>query len=131
MSRLKFLLILATALFSCSSFMGCEKDNDGTASGDFASQIEGVYSGQLMLNNNVLQDAYIVTVRRIKSTVVEVYADFYSDGSENYNVEYINGQYHLKSETSGSVTITVVGKNINISFLNSNKSMTTYFGTRD
>lgn len=84
-----------------------------------------------MLNNKVIEDAYIVTIRRIKSTVVEVYADFYSDGSENYNVEYVNGQYHLKSETSSNVTINVVGKNINISFLNSNKSMTTYFGTRD
>ena len=58
-------------------------------------------------------------------------AAFYSNGEENYNITYQNGQYIFESESSVNITITVTGKAINISFLNKDGSITNFNGVRD
>lgn len=112
--------------------VSCSNDDDkDPANQDYAEQVSGVYTGQLSVNNTVIQDAYVVRVNRISSTVVQVSANFFEDGFENYNVSYENGQYILSSASSYNITIVILGQNMTISFLNGNGSMTTFNGSKD
>ena len=130
MNRFKFLLTLAFAVISCVSFVSCSKDDDDNLNQDMASQVAGVYTGKLTVNEEVIADAYVVTVTRISSSVVSVSAKFLNE-SENYNIVYENGQYKFKSETINNINIVVTGKNINVSYLTNGGWMANFFGTRD
>lgn len=130
MNRFKFLLTLAFAVISCVSFVSCSDDDDDNLNQDMASQVAGVYTGQLTVNEEVIADAYVVTVTRISSSVVSVSAKFL-DEDENYNIVYENGQYKFKSATINNINIVVTGKNINVSYLTLGGWMANFFGTRD
>ena len=132
MKTMKFLPMLLITLAMSICMVSCSDDDDkDPANQDYAEQGSGVYTGQLSVNNTVIQDAYVVRVSRISSTVVQVSAEFFEDGHENYNVSYENGQYILSSASSYNITIVVLGHNMTISFLNGNGSMTTFNGTKD
>lgn len=124
-SILCFLLATNIAFTSCSSKEEVEEISD------YATQVQGVYTGKLYVDNTVIEDPYYITIARISSTVVTVAAEFYDDGMENYNVEYSNGQYYLRSDTSSGITITINGKNITINFLNNAGTMTSFYGKKD
>ncbi|MBR2006808.1 MAG: type IV secretion protein Rhs [Alistipes sp.] len=130
MNRFKFLLTLAFAVISCVSFVSCSDDDDDNLNQDMASQVAGVYTGKLTVNDEVIEDAYVVTVTRISSSVVSVSAKFLNE-SENYNIVYENGQYKFKSATINNINIVVTGKNINVSYLTNGGWMANFFGTRD
>lgn len=129
MNRFKFLLTLVFAVISCVSFVSCSDDDDNLNQ-DMASQVAGVYTGKLTINDEVIEDAYVVTVTRINSSVVSVSAKFLNE-SENYNIVYENGQYKFKSATINNINIVVTGKNINVSYLTNGGWMANFFGTRD
>lgn len=120
-----FLLAINVGFTSCSS------DKETEEISDYGAQVSGVYTGKLYVDNDVIEDPYYITISRIASTVVTVAAEFYEDGSENYNVEFENGQYTLISDTSTGITITISGKNITINFLNNAGSMTSFKGRKD
>lgn len=130
MNRFKFLLTLAFAVISCVSFVSCSDDDDDNLNQDMASQVAGVYTGKLTINDEVIEDAYVVTVTRINSSVVSVSAKFLNE-PENYNIVYENGQYKFKSATINNINIVVTGKNINVSYLTNGGWMANFFGTRD
>lgn len=112
-------------------FTSCGSDDEVEEITDYASQVSGVYTGKLLVDNVVIEDPYYITITRISSTVVTVTAEFYDDGIENYNVEYSNGQYYLRSDTSSGISITINGKNITVNFLNNAGTMTTFNGKKD
>lgn len=112
-------------------FTSCSSKEDVEEISDYAAQVQGVYTGKLYVDNDVIEDPYYITIARISSTVVTVTAAFYDDGMENYNVEYSNGQYYLRSDTSSGITITINGKNITINFLNNAGTMTSFYGKKD
>lgn len=131
MKTIKYYSYLLLMLIASINLIGCSSDDDTEVVADYASQVAGVYTGKLMLDNYVIEDAYVVYVTRISSTVVNVRAEFYDDGNANYNVELFNGQYLFRSESSSGITIAVTGKNMTINFLNDAGTMTTFTGKRD
>lgn len=129
MKVMKFLAMLLAVVSMSICMASCSDDDD--AASDYASQVSGVYTGQLITNGTVVEDAYVVYVTKISSTVVQVSADFFSNGSENYNVSYENGQYEFTSESSVNITIRVNGKTMNISYLTNGGYIMNFTGTRD
>ena len=129
MKTMKYLSMLFMMMAMTICMTSCSDDDDPTS--DYASAISGVYTGKLTVNGSVIEDAYVVRVEKISSTVVCVRAAFYSNGEENYNITYQNGQYIFESESSVNITITVTGKAINISFLNKDGSITNFNSVRD
>ena len=109
--------------------VSCGDDDESNT--DYASQVAGVYTGKLTVDNTVIQDAYVVNVDKISSTVVKVSAAFYPNGSENYNVTNSNGQFLFTSDSSSDINISVTGKSMTVSFLNKNMKMTIFNGKRD
>ncbi len=98
-----------------------------------AYEIEGTYIGKLSLNGTTIEDVYSVTVQAISKSAVTVYADFYSSGSERYNVTYNSNskQYIFSSETASNINIVVSDHYMNLTFLNNAGSMTLFEGYRD
>lgn len=117
-------LVMSVCMVSCG-------DDDDDSDADLSGQVAGVYTGKLTVDNTVIKDAYVVTVTKISSTVVKVSADFYNEGSENYNVVNSNGQYLFTSDSSSGINITVTGKSMTASFLNQNNNMTVFNGKKD
>lgn len=130
MKAMKYFSMLLMMLAMNVCMLSCSDDDDPTAE-DYGTQVSGVYTGQLSVNNTVIEDAYVVRVSRISSTVVQVSADFYTDGPENYNISYENGQFLFTSASSHNITIVVTGRVMTISFLNGNGTMTTFNGSKD
>ena len=97
MKAIKFLsvMLLLVAASVCTS--SCSKDDDEDVV-DYADVVSGIYTGKLTVNNQVIQDAYVVSVSKVSSKVVTVNAAFFEEGSENYNVEQEGDQYLFKSE---------------------------------
>lgn len=131
MKTIKYYSYLLLMLIASINLVGCSSDDETEEVADYASQVAGVYTGKLMLDNYVIEDAYVVNVTRVSSTVVTVRAEFYEKGSANYNVELFNGQFLFRSESSSGITISVTGKNMTINFLNDAGTMTTFTGKRD
>lgn len=129
MKKLKFLLLALVALCSSLCFTSCDPDVDKFD----AYEIAGTYIGKLSVNGTVIEDVYTVSVSAIGKNAVTVYADFYSEGSEKYNVTYNSNskQYSFSSETSSNINITVTGKYMNLTFLNNANTMTLFEGYRD
>ena len=133
MKKVKFLGLMLAMLVASMSFVGCSDDKDDEIL-DFASQVAGVYTGKLKVDSRVIEDAYVVTVTKISSTVVKVTANFYSsstNNSENFNVEKTGSLYIFTSASSSGQSISVTGKEITISFINGLGGMTTFTGTKD
>ena len=130
MKAIKFLsvMLLLVAASVCTS--SCNKDEEEDVI-DYADVLSGVYTGKLSSNNQVIQDAYVVSISKVSSKVVTVSAAFFNEGSENYNVEQEGDQYVFKSESSVNINITVSGKTLTINFLNNDFSMTTFVGEKD
>jgi uncharacterized protein YcfL len=142
MKKLNFLSLMLVALMISVSFVGCNTDDDEPAPRpepevpqvvvDPATAVSGVYTGQLKVNSEIIQDAYVVTVTKISSNVVNVKAKFYSDEEgANYNVKLDGERYSFENATSTGITISVIGKTLTSSFLNGAGSMTVFTGAKD
>lgn len=129
MKTMKYLSMILMALTMSVYMVGCGDDDESDT--DYASQVVGVYTGKLTVDNTVIKDAYVVNIDKISSTVVKVSAAFYSNGSENYNVTNSNGQFLFTSDSSSDINISVTGKSMTVSFLNQNQKMTVFNGKRD
>lgn len=123
-------LMMLLVVISMGVFAGCGDDKDEPEM-DAASSVMGVYTGKLRVDNKVIEDAYVVTVVKITSSVVRVSAAFYSEGGANYNVKLEGSQYVFSSETSSGINISVLGKSMTLTFLNNGGTMTTFTGTKD
>lgn len=89
MAMLLMIVTMSVPMTSC----GSDDDDDPK---DPASKITGVYTGKLVSDGYVIDDAYAVTVERVSTSVVLVTApDIFSTTTRNYNVEYNNGIYTL------------------------------------
>lgn len=130
MKTMKYLSMMLMTLVMSVCMVSCGDDDDNSDA-DLSGQVAGVYTGKLTVDNTVIKDAYVVTVTKISSTVVKVSADFYNEGSENYNVVNSNGQYLFTSDSSSGINITVTGKSMTASFLNQNNNMTVFNGKKD
>jgi hypothetical protein len=143
MKKFNFLSMVLYALIISTLSGGCTRSNDNEDLPpdpdpvDFGTAVSGVYIGKLKMDNQVVEDAYVVTVTRIASKVAKVAADFYpqtsggGQGSANYNIEQVGSQYVFTSESSSGITISVASKTISISFLNQAGGMTTFTGVKD
>lgn len=131
MKLFKYASLLLIMVAMCIGMTACSEENEPEVSTDYAGAVAGVYTGKLSVNSTVIEDAYVVRVDRISSTVARVSADFYSSGYENYNISYVNGQYLFGSESSVNITIAVTGKAMNINFLNGAGNITTFVGSKD
>lgn len=130
MKIFKYLIAMVAMMMCVCTFTSCGHKEDVPT--DCASAVKGVYTGKLTIDNVVIEDAYVVYVSKISSTVVNVQADFYGDDdSENFNVVYENGQYLFLSETSANINITVTGKNMNLNYLNTGGYIVHFSGVRD
>lgn len=110
-------------------FSSCDKDDDEKS--DLASSVSGIYTGKLSIGSTVIEDAYVVMITKISSTIVRVDADFYADGHKNYNVKDAGSQIVLEDSTDTLTNISISGKSISISFLNENNTMTKFIGIKD
>lgn len=123
-------LMMLLIVMSMGVFAGCSDDKDEPEL-DAASAVMGIYTGKLRVDNAVIEDAYVVTVTKITSSVVRVSAAFYSDGGANYNVKIEGSQYIFSSESSSGININVLGKSMTLTFLNNGGTMTTFTGIKD
>ena len=130
MKAIKFLSVVLFLVATSVCVSSCSKDDEEDVV-DYAEAVSGVYTGKLTVNNQVIQDAYVVSVSKVASKVVTVSAAFFDEGSENYNVEQQGDQYLFTSESSVNINISVSGKTLTINFLNNDFSMTTFVGVRD
>lgn len=126
MKSLKYLSLLFAVMIASFSTISCSKNNT-----DPASVVEGKYAGKLLVDNELVDDTYVVSVERVSSTVVTISAKLFPDGSDNYNVEYSNGKFLFKSSTSKDMNISVTGKNMMICFYSSSDRLTIFDGRRD
>lgn len=118
------LLILLVAL--CIPFVSsCHKEEI-----DYGSIVSGTYTGKLLYGTETIEDAYVVSVSRVSSTVASVYADFF-EGSLSFNIEKGASGYNLVSETVYNVDITVYGKDITINYKTKGGYMFTFRGSKD
>jgi hypothetical protein len=141
MKKLKFLRFVLVALMASVSLVGCIKEEDDDdyeprteppVVQDAGTAVSGVYTGQLKVNSEIIADAYVVTVTRISSSVVNVKAKFYSEvEGENYNVRLEGTQYIFESASSTGISISVSGRAMTLSFLNNAQSMTVFTGSKD
>lgn len=124
----KFLGWMFVVLLTSVSFASCSDDDD---EGDLADIVAGTYAGKLESGGNSVDDAYLVTLTRVTSTVVKVSAGFF-DEEPAFNVENTGGQYKLVNTSNYSnVTMYVTSNGVlNISFVNGNRTMTVYSGTK-
>ena len=132
MKTLRYLSMVLVLIVTSIAFTSCSNDdNDEPSSADYASEVSGVYSGQLSTNGYILEDAYLVYINKITSSTVQLTADFLNDPYINCNVTYANGQYQLTNASVSNMSIIVTGRNLTINFLNDAGSITTFNGTRD
>ena len=131
MKQIKFIGFLMMMLAMSLSFVSCGGDDEKENVTDNAGAVAGIYTGKLKVGSSIVEDAYVVTITRISSTVVKVTADFYNGGNANYNVSKEGAQYIFSSESSSGINISVTGKAITMSFLNQGNTMTTFTGSRD
>ena len=126
----KYIKLFTMLLFAVTSLAAtsCSDSDEGNI--DLASQVAGVYTGKLMINNAVVEDAYAVYINKVSTTVVSFSAPFMT-GSTNFNVVQSGPQLLLKSETEYNINITITGKSIVISYLSQSGSIVNYNGTRD
>ena len=129
MKTVKYLSMMLFMVVASVCFSACGDDDESPS--DLAEAVSGVYTGKLTVNNSTVEDAYVVSVSKISSTVVHVTAEFFEDGGENYNIRQDGSQYIFSSESSSNITISVTGKSMSVNFLNKNGSITTFIGTKD
>ena len=120
-------LLATIGLMASLLLIGCQTKEQTQSAAD---AVAGIYSGKLSYGTDVLQDAYVVRVVKVTSSVVTIYADFMS-GSKNYNVELRNGIYIINSETDPNITASVSGKTLSISYITNSKILATFYGNRD
>ncbi len=125
--------MLLTLCFSVGVMTSCSDDDDEPQT-DNGTAVAGTYSGRLSYGTTIVEDAYIVTISRVTSSVVTVYAGFldkvYDEGL-NCNVSQSNGTYTLVNEAQPNISITVYGNTINISYLTGGGLMYTFNGQKD
>lgn len=123
-----FALVCASVLFLAT---GCNKEDTPQGS-DYGKNIAGVYTGKLLYGVEIIEDAYVVTLSRVTSTVVTMYAPFFgTDMSANFNIEKEGNVYSLISATVYNMTTTITGKQMTINYLTEGGYMYTFSGSRD
>lgn len=123
----KWLWYAVLACATMLSVLACTKDSEYS---DDASAVAGVYTGKLLYGTSVVEDAYVISVGRISSSVVSVTADFLN-GSMNFNVQKTSSGYNLVSETIANIQMTVSGKALTVNYQTTGGYMFTFQGTRD
>lgn len=130
-TKLTYLLMALTMVMSFA-FTSCGDKEDEPSASDPGTAVSGVYTGQLKRGTVILNDAYVVRVTRVSSSVATVQADFYGDtGSANYNVTANGSMYVLSSATDSNITISVSGKSISVTYTNSAGALLTFTGVKD
>lgn len=133
MKTIKYFSTLIMLIFISVSIVSCGKDEENNdPSISTADAVAGVYTGQLSYNGEIVEDAYVVTVTKISSSVVHLNANFYGNsGGENFNVVYSNGQYIISSATAYNITITITGKIMTLSYLTQGGLLYDFRGSKD
>ena len=124
---MKKLFVVLMAIVTLLTVASCKKDEEVT---DYGTAVAGVYTGKLMYGTQTVEDAYVVTITRISSTVVSMYANFLN-GSANFNVSKNGSVYSLVSETEYNITSTVSGNQLTVSYLTVGDLMFTFSGKKD
>lgn len=131
MKKIKSLILAlvgAACLFLTAS---CDKE-EGQSSTDFGRAVAGVYTGKLLYGTEIIEDAYVVRLNRVSSTVVTMYADFFGDDlSANFNISKDGNVYSLYSATVYNMTTTVSGKQMTLNYLTTGGNMYTFSGAKD
>lgn len=126
MKKILSVLCLAIALVS---FNSCNK-SDSPESKDYGTAVSGTYTGKLTAGTVVVEDAYVVYIKRISSTVVSMTADFL-DGSANFNVEKSGDNFILSSETVYNITTTVANKSLYVTYKSQSGNLISFTGQKD
>lgn len=125
----KYLAILMMAVMPLFVFQSCGSDDHSDL--DDGAAVAGVYTGKLLYGTTVVEDAYVVHINRVSSSVVSVSADFLS-GSMNFNVEKVKDNiYNLISETSYGINIVVSGSTLTINYQTKSDYIFTFQGVKD
>lgn len=122
--------MLLTLCFSMGAMTSCS-DDDEEPNTDGSGSVAGTYSGKLLYGTETIEDAYVVTIKKVTSSVVTVYADFLDDEGMNCNVSQSGGTYTLVNEAQPNISITVYGNTISISYLTAGGWMYTFNGRKD
>ncbi len=109
-------------------FVACQKGD--TNDGDLAGKVSGTYTGKLKYGTEVVEDAYVVNISKVSSSVVSVSADFLN-GSAKFNVEKSSNGFNLISETIYNINISIYEKTVTINYKTEGGYMLTFQGTRD
>lgn len=124
--RLILALCCILPLVSCGDDWGAPDSNPS----DLSGHVAGVYTGQLKYGTEVVEDAYVVTITRLSSSVVSMDAKFL-DTEYNFNVTKEGNVYTLSSATVYNITTTVSDKQMTLNYLTKGGYMYTFLGTRD
>ena len=131
MKKITFLILALVSAAFLVLTTGCEKA-EGQGSTDYGRTVAGVYTGKLLYGTEIIEDAYVVRLNRVSSTVVTMYADFFGDDlCANFNISREGNVYSLYSATVYNMTTTVSGKQITINYLTTGGNMYTFSGAKD
>lgn len=95
-----------------------------------ADLVEGTYSGRLTLGEEVLEDAYIIKIKKLTDNTVAVNAQFFGDGDINFNLSLSGNQIAFTNATLSNFNMYVLGNTVVINYLANGGYMLTYTGTK-
>jgi len=120
--------LLVMLVMSIAS-IGCSSDDNDDPVLDSGTMVSGTYTGQLKYGDEVVSDAYVVTIARISSSVASVNAKFFSE-AVNFNVALSNGQYVLTNSNYPNISIHVSGNTLILSYLTTSNYMFGFTGIK-
>ena len=130
----KYFSMLLMVMTLSVTFMGCGKDDDEdeVRVKSLADEVVGTYSGRLLLNQKIKEDAYIVKIAKYTETTVQVQANFFSSSNkaENFNLNKSNGQITFVNNTYDNMNIIYINGILTINYLSQGGDMLTYSGVR-
>ncbi|MBO4263180.1 MAG: hypothetical protein J5871_00690 [Bacteroidales bacterium] len=126
-TRIFLLLVGAALLFGLA---GCENDYDPTPV-DYGRAISGVYAGKLLYGTEIVEDAYVVRLTRVSSSVVSMTARFLGNDSYNFNISKDGNVYSLYSATVYNMTTTISANQMNVTYLTEGGLLFTFTGSKD
>lgn len=135
--NLFMVMILAAFSVSFTSCGGDDDDDEPATGSNLAAKIEGIYTGKLTYGTQTVEDAYMFSITRVTNTVVSVKADIFGttdsgdSKSVRFNVVSKNGSYVLENEDYPSISMSVTGKNMFVTYLTTGGYMFSFNGSRD
>jgi len=95
-----------------------------------ADQVSGTYSGRLKLGEDILEDAYIVSISKLTNTTVAVSAGFLGNQAMNFNLTESGNQIQFSNATLSNFSMFATGNSITINYLSAGGNMLTYTGSK-